>query len=97
MERQSGGRHAGRLRHESAEAKAERLIAQELQRLHWKEPDLKEHPKSHPLKLALAARLRRETTLTIRQIARRLHMGSWKSLNNKLYLRNKTAAKEPGK
>jgi hypothetical protein len=31
-------------------------------------------------------RLRRETTLTIRQIAQRLHTGSWKSLNNKLYL-----------
>ena len=25
-------------------------------------------------------------TLTIRQIAERLHLGSWKSLNNKLYL-----------
>ena len=96
-ERQLGGRHCGRLRHESAEAKAERLIAQELKRLKWKEPDLKEQAKSHPLKLALAARLRRETTLTIRQIARRLQMGSWKSLNNKLYLRKKTAAKEPTK
>jgi hypothetical protein len=26
-----------------------------------------------------------ETTLTIRQIAQRLQMGSWKSLNSKLY------------
>jgi hypothetical protein len=32
----------------------------------------------------LAARLRRETMLTIGQIAERLPMGSWKSLNNKL-------------
>jgi len=103
MERRLGGRHAGRLRHESAEAKAGRIIAQELQRLNWEEPDWKEQPKSHPLRPALAARLRRETTPTIRQIAWRLQMGSWKSLNNKLYLRNKmhlrnkTAAQEPGK
>jgi len=31
-------------------------------------------------KLALAARLRRETTLVVAQITRRLHGGSWKSL-----------------
>jgi hypothetical protein len=49
----------------------------------------KEHPRNDPPKLALAARLRRETPLTIRQIAQCLYLGSWKSLNNKLYLRNK--------
>ena|GEM_PF-5402653 len=80
-----------------AEAKAERLIAQGPRRLNREEPDLQEHPKSHPLNLALTARLRRETTLTLRQIARRLRLGSWQSLNDKLCLRNKTAAKAPGK
>ena len=51
---------------------------------------------SHAVKLALAMRLRKETTLTIREIAERLHMGSWKSLNNKLYLaaKAKKAAKK---
>jgi hypothetical protein len=39
--------------------------------------------------LTVAGRLRRETTLTIRQVAQRLYLGIWKSLNNKLYLRNK--------
>ncbi len=34
-------------------------------------------------------RLSRETTLTIRDIARRFHMGSWKSLNNRLHLATK--------
>jgi hypothetical protein len=53
------------------------------------ERQLKEHPKNDPAKLALAARLWRETTLTIRQIAQRLYLGSWQSLNKKLYLRNK--------
>ena len=38
-----------------------------------------------PSKLALAARLRQETTLTIRPIANRLHAGSWKHLNAKLH------------
>ena len=35
----------------------------------------------------------RETTLTIRQIAERLHLGSWKSLNNNLYLRSQGKGK----
>ena len=33
--------------------------------------------------MELAARLRRETTLTMREIARRLHLGSWKSANTR--------------
>jgi hypothetical protein len=44
--------------------------------------------KGDPAKVELAARLRRETTLTIRQIAQRPHMGAWQSLNNKLYRLN---------
>jgi len=95
MEPQLGEHHSGQLRYESAEAKGERIIAAELRRLQWKETDLKERPKGAPEKLALAARLRRETTLTIRQIAKRLRMGSWKSLNNKLWLRRKIKPKEP--
>jgi REP element-mobilizing transposase RayT len=97
MDSALGEHHSGRLRHESAEAKAERIIALELKRLKWAESDLPGHAKNHPQKLALAARLRRETTLTLRQIAQRLHMGSWKSLNNKLYLRNQAARKETQK
>ena len=89
MEPKLGEHHSGRLRHESAEARAERIIAEELKRLRWKATELKDRPKSDADKLAVAARLRRETTLTIRQIAERLHLGSWKSLNNKLYLAGK--------
>ncbi|MGH9352006.1 MAG: transposase, partial [Terriglobia bacterium] len=81
MEPHLGEHHSGRLRHESAEAKAERLIGEELKRAKWRASDLKEYPKSHQVKMAIAARLRRETTLTIREIAKRVHMGSWKSLN----------------
>lgn len=94
MEPKLGEHHSGQLRHESAEAKGERIIAEELRRLMCKERYIKEQPKSDPEKLVIAGRLRRETTLTIREIAKRLRMGSWKSLNNKLYLRSKIKPKE---
>ena len=93
MEGQLGEHHSGKLRHESAQAKGERIITQELKRLKWGEVELRTRPKAGPEKLALALRLRKETTLTIREIAERLHMGSWKSLNNKLYLARKTKNK----
>ena len=67
------------------------FVARELKRLEWSPSELGERHKSDPAKLQLALRLRRETTLTIRQIAQRLHMGSWKSLNNKLYLAAKAS------
>jgi hypothetical protein len=95
IEPRLGEHHSGKLRHETAEAKADRIITSELKRLGWKAPDLRERAKSNPAKLALAARLRRETTLTIREIARRLEMGSWKSLNNKLYLAGKAKNEQP--
>jgi hypothetical protein len=34
------------------------------------------------------------SSYTIRQIAKRLHMGIWNSLNNKLYLRSKIKPKD---
>ena len=94
MEPHLGEHHSGRLRHESAETKAERIIAEELRSATWKEDDLTKRPKGDGVKLAIALRLRRETTLTIREIAQRLNMGSWKSLNNQLYLANKARVKE---
>jgi putative transposase len=94
MEDKLGEHHSGEMRRESAHARAERLIAQALKRLQWNASELARRPKSDPAKLALAARLRKETTLTIRQLAERLHMGSWKSLNNKLYLLGKSKRNE---
>lgn len=89
IEGKLGEHHSGEMRRESAQAKGERIIGEELKRLRWSEQDLQQRPKSDVAKLNLAARLRQETTLTIRQIAERLHLGSWKSLNNKLYLRSR--------
>jgi len=85
MEGQLGESHAGELRRESAEVRAERIIAEELGRLGWSEAQLREWRKSDAAKLALAARLRRETTLTVGWIANRLHLGTRKSAAVKLH------------
>ena len=61
---------------ESAEALADRLVAGEMKRLGWTEPTLAERRKGDPAKVALARRLRRETTMTLGWIAERLKMGT---------------------
>ena len=86
MEGNLGDHHSGELRRESAEAKAQRIIAEELQRLGWQEADLVSRPKGDPAKLAIAMRLRRETTLSIKAIAARLHLGTSKSANIRLHV-----------
>jgi hypothetical protein len=68
-----GEHHAGELKRESAQTKAERIIREELKLLGWQPGELSQRPKSDPAKLAIAARLRRETTLTLPWIAARLH------------------------
>ncbi len=76
MESKLGECHAGELRRASAEAKAERLVGEELARRHWTADDLRTRRRSDPRKLAIGVRLRRETTLTIKAIAARLHLGT---------------------
>ena len=73
------------MKRESAVVRAERIIALELQCQGWTEEQLRERRKSDPAKLALAARLRGETTLTVAWIASRLHMGTRKSAAAKMY------------
>jgi hypothetical protein len=64
MEGKLGDHHSGELHRASAEAKAERIIAEELQRQGLQEADLLARRKSDAVKLEIAARLRRETTLS---------------------------------
>jgi len=85
MEEDLGEHHAGELRRESAQAKAERLVAEELKRRRWTEKDLAERRKSDPEKLALAARLRRETTLSLKAVAALAHLGTPKAANTNLH------------
>lgn len=92
MEGELGEHHAGASRRESAEWRAERNIAEELRRQGWTEADLGMGRKSDTVRLALATRLRRaraaperlrrrrrETTLTVGWIARRLTLRTRKS------------------
>jgi REP element-mobilizing transposase RayT len=85
MEGRLGEHHAGELKRESALVRAERIVAEELGRQGWTEEQLRQRRKSDPVKLALAARLRRETTLTVGWIAQRLQMGTRKSAAVKLH------------
>ena len=84
IEGKLGEHHAGELPRASAEAKAERIIAVELQRQGWQEADLLARRKSDAVKPAIAARLRRETTLSTKAIAARVHLGSAKAANRSL-------------
>jgi len=77
-----GDNHSGELRSESAQTRAERIIEEELCRLGWEERELISRRKSDPAKLAIAARLRKKTTL--KGIAVRLHLGTSKSANIRL-------------
>jgi putative transposase len=85
MEGGLGEHHSGELHRASAEAKAKRIVSEELQRHGRQEADLLTHAKSDPVKLELAARLRRETTLPIKAIAALAQLGSSKSANAKLH------------
>ena len=59
-------------------------------RWRWGEAELKRRPKGDAAKVALAARLRAETTMTVGWIAERLGMGSRGYLNHLLYRRRKS-------
>jgi hypothetical protein len=89
MSERMGAEHYGEERAETAEALAELIIAEELKRGRWQEAELKTRPKGDSVKVALAARLRAETTMTVGWIAERLAMGTRGYLNHLLYRRRK--------
>ncbi len=91
-----GEHHSGELHRASAEAKAERIIAEELERHGWREADLVTRRRSDPVKLEMAARLRRETTLSLKAIAKRVQLGSSKAANRLVhgYMRSAGAGGE---
>ena len=85
MEGRLGENHSGELRRETARAKGERIVAEELKRLGWKEKELGVRRKGDPAKLGIAERLRKETTLSIKDIAARAQLGSSRSANARLH------------
>ncbi len=80
-----GEHHSGQLRLETAEAKGKRIMDEELRRLGWNRRELALRRKSDPGKLTMAARLRRETTLSLKAIAARVGLGTSKSANARLH------------
>ena len=88
-EGQLGEHRFGALRQESPEAKAERIIGEELGRRGWREADLAARRKSDAGKLEIAARVRRETTLALKQITERLHLGTPRSASVRLHMATK--------
>ena len=90
MSEQLGAEHFGEERAETEAAKAEAIIAEEWRRRKWKASDLPARPKGDAAKVALAARLRAETAMTVGWIAERLEMGTRGHLNHLLYRRSKS-------
>jgi hypothetical protein len=60
-------------------------VAEGLEKAGWEEDDVGRFAKADPVKTGLAARLRQETTMTLKWICERLKMGAWQSLNQRLY------------
>jgi REP element-mobilizing transposase RayT len=77
-----GEHHGGEEKQETDEQKAQRLVLEELAKRRWTEQDLKQRRKTDARKVKLAARLRRETVMTLDWIARRLQMGCRHTLAN---------------
>jgi len=84
-EERVGASHYGADRQETGEEKAGRLVREELQQRGWAEEDWPRLPKGDKRKVALARRLRKETTMSLKWIAQRLHMGSWTYVSNLLH------------
>jgi REP element-mobilizing transposase RayT len=82
---QVGGWHYGEELRESAEVKAERIVEEELKRRKWDASSLAQRRKGDAGKLAMARRLREETTMTLAWIADRLGMGTKTHLAHLLY------------
>jgi hypothetical protein len=89
MSVKAGPEHYGQEIRESAEEKANRLIAAELKKMRWEEAELNRRRKGDKKKVKIALRLRRETTMTLGWIAQRLQMGTKTHLTHLLYWHNR--------
>jgi hypothetical protein len=84
MREQTGPNHDGEELRESEEAWAEQMVRSELKNRRWTPSELAQRRKGDLQKLAIALRLRRQTTMTLNWIADRLNMGTAGSLANLL-------------
>ena len=56
-----------------------------MDRIGWRQEELRGAPKGDKRKVRMAARLRRETTMSWKWIAERLAMGSWTIAGDKVF------------
>jgi len=87
LERIEGSARESQTRREQGEGmehRAKRIITEGLSELGWDEQRLKDERKGHPIKVELAQRVRRETTMTLKWIAAALNMGTWTHVSNLL-------------
>jgi REP element-mobilizing transposase RayT len=76
MTTQMGRHHGGEERQETDTARAQRVLAEEMRRRGWNPGDIMRRRKGDKEKVKMAARLRRETTMTLDWIAQELNMGA---------------------
>ena len=81
------------LRVENSVLRVQRIITEELDRLGWTAEPLSARRKNDPAKLAIAARHRNKTTLTIKEITHRLHLGTANSAKTALHRHLRTPAR----
>lgn len=79
-------------RDETEMARAERIVREELVARNWTEGELARRRKGDPEKVLIAARLRKESAVTLKWIASRLKMGAWTHVTNRLYHASKAAS-----
>jgi len=88
------GQYYGSDRRETDEAKAERLVQAELGRRGWMGKNLVRRRKGDGGMGAIARKLRAETTMSLKWIAKRLAMGTWTNVSNLLMAGTKTVRSE---
>ena len=76
------------MRREFAEA-IYHVMNEEMNRLGWSAEALRQAGKGNEEKVRLAARLKKETTMSLKWIAQHLEMGSWTHVSNLLVARRK--------
>jgi hypothetical protein len=81
--------HYGTERREVPTSRAERLLREEMGRLGWTAADLRQTGKGDERKLRMAARIRKETTMSLKWMAQHLAMGGWTHVSNLLGARRK--------
>jgi putative transposase len=91
----ASSKHAGLEIDQAADAKAERILEEELKRLGWGALELGGHSKGHPHKVRIATRLRQETTMKMQWIADRLQMGAPTHVAHLLYWHERNNSNQP--